>query len=58
MAVSEKPIEQVVASIPPTRELRERLSQNVRESQLLRKLIRIAEQRDGLSGKPESAPCK
>jgi hypothetical protein len=44
--MSGKPIDQFIAEIPPIRELRDRLSQTVREGQLLRKLIRLAEQRD------------
>jgi hypothetical protein len=41
-----KPVDQYLAEIPPLSELRERLTQNVREANLLRKLIRLAEQRD------------
>lgn len=35
-----------VNAIPPTTEIRERLSETVRESKLLRSMLRLAEARD------------
>lgn len=41
-------VEQAIQAIPPTEELREQLSRNVRERALLRELMRLAEKRDRL----------
>lgn len=50
-----KPVEKFIAEIPPVSELRECLTRNVREGNLLRKLIRLAEQRDK-GGQRRSTP--
>lgn len=51
----QKPIDQFIAEIPPLSELRDRLSQNVKEADLLRKLIRLAEQRDKAAVRTKAA---
>ena len=41
-------IEECVDRIPPTEELRELLSKNLRERDLLRRMLRLAEQKEKL----------
>jgi hypothetical protein len=40
-----------VKAIPPTEEIRQRLSETVRESKLLRSMLRLAEARDKAAGR-------
>lgn len=42
----------IAERIPPSKELRERLAENLKERDLLRKLIRVAEQAERIPSKP------
>ena len=41
-----KPLDEYVESLPQLSELRERLAKNLRERELLRKLVRLVEQKE------------
>jgi hypothetical protein len=43
--LQERPIANILATIPDRKEVRLRIAENLQERQLLRKLLRLAEQR-------------
>lgn len=55
MVSASKSVTEFIDEIPAPSLLRERLSENVRERLLLRRLLKIAEQRAGLKRKPQEA---